>query len=57
MQRSQVLAGTTKLHHMKEDMGALDVSFSATELKEFRSELEKIQLIGVWPPESALVDQ
>lgn len=51
------IPGTTKLHHMKENMGAMDISFTSGELKEFRESLEKISLVGVRRPESALIDQ
>src|SRR5690606_29493916 len=51
------IPGTTKLHHMKENMGAMDISFSSGELREFRESLEKISLVGVRRPESALIDQ
>lgn len=51
------IPGTTKLHHVKENMGALSVKFSENELKEFRQAFEKIELVGVRTPESALVDQ
>lgn len=51
------IPGTTKLHHMKENMGALSISFTEGELKEFRENLEKIRLVGVRDPQSALTDQ
>ncbi|MBT8308669.1 MAG: aldo/keto reductase [Maribacter sp.] len=51
------IPGTTKLHHMKENMGALDIKFTVSELKEFREALEKLPLVGVRGPETALVDQ
>ncbi|MBA4744506.1 MAG: aldo/keto reductase [Muricauda sp.] len=51
------IPGTTKLHHVKENMGAMDISFTNGELKEFRASLEKISLVGVRQPESALIDQ
>jgi aryl-alcohol dehydrogenase-like predicted oxidoreductase len=50
------IPGTTKLHHMKENIGALDVKFSQEELKEFREAFSKIGLVGVRPSESALTD-
>jgi aryl-alcohol dehydrogenase-like predicted oxidoreductase len=50
------IPGTSKLHHMKENMGALDVKFSQEELKEFRGAFSKIELVGVRPPEAALID-
>ncbi len=51
------IPGTTKLHHIKENMGACAITFSDEELKEFRQAFEKIALVGVRPAESALVDQ
>lgn len=51
------IPGTTKLHHMRENMGALSISFTNGELKDFRSALEKIKLVGVRRPETALIDQ
>lgn len=51
------IPGTTKLHHMKENMGALSVKFTSEELQEFRTELEKFPLIGVRTPETALTDR
>jgi aryl-alcohol dehydrogenase-like predicted oxidoreductase len=51
------IPGTTKLHHLEEDLGALDVEFTAEELREFRKDFEAIELMGVRSFESALVDQ
>jgi aryl-alcohol dehydrogenase-like predicted oxidoreductase len=51
------IPGTTKLHHMKENMGALSITFTEGELKEFREALEEISLIGIRDPQSALTDQ
>jgi aryl-alcohol dehydrogenase-like predicted oxidoreductase len=50
------IPGTTKLHHLEEDLGALAVKFTPAELQTFRTELEKIQLMGVRKPESASQD-
>lgn len=50
------IPGTTKLHHLEENMGAMDISFTSDELKEFRNAFEKIDLIGVRLPESVLKD-
>lgn len=50
------IPGTTKLHHMKENIGALDVKFSQEELKEFRNAFSRIELVGVRSSESALTD-
>ncbi len=41
---------------MKENLGAVEISFTSAELTEFRNELENIELIGVREPASALVD-
>ncbi|MDN3643031.1 aldo/keto reductase [Lutimonas halocynthiae] len=51
------IPGTTKLHHIKENMGALNIQFTDLELNEFRGGLEKISLLGVRSFETALVDQ
>lgn len=51
------IPGTTKLHHVKENQGALSISFTDAELKDFREALEKITLVGVRNPETALIDQ
>ena len=51
------IPGTTKLHHMKENIGALNIKFTNTEIMEFREALEKIPLVGVRGPETALIDQ
>lgn len=50
------IPGTTKLHHMKENLGAYNIAFTPAELSEFRQAFEKIDLIGVRPPESTLKD-
>ncbi len=51
------IPGTTKLHHLEEDLGALRVKFTAEELQQFRKEIEAIEVKGVRSFESALVDQ
>ena len=51
------IPGTTKLHHLEEDIGALDVRFTPEELAEFRNDFSRIELVGVRAPETALVDQ
>lgn len=48
------IPGTTKLHHVVENIGAMDISFSADELKTFREAFTKIELIGVRSAESVL---
>lgn len=50
------IPGTTKLHHVQENLGALDIQFSPTELTEFRAAYSKIELAGVRKPESVLKD-
>ncbi|RMG64940.1 MAG: aldo/keto reductase, partial [Bacteroidetes bacterium] len=51
------IPGTTKLHHMKENLGALAVSFTDLELQEFRDAMERIELIGFREPASVLTDR
>ncbi|MDR8392654.1 aldo/keto reductase [Aliifodinibius sp. S!AR15-10] len=51
------IPGTTKLHHLEENLGALEIEFSADELKEFREDFEEIELAGVRSFESAVTDQ
>ena len=51
------IPGTTKLHHLEENLGALDIKFTSNELKELRDAFSKIALVGVRPAESALTDQ
>lgn len=51
------IPGTTKLHNLEEDLGALDIQFSENELKEFGNELSKIKLIGVREADSVFIDQ
>lgn len=50
------IPGTTKLHHVQENIGSINVRFSPEELKTFRQAFEKIQLVGVRTPESVLKD-
>lgn len=51
------IPGTTRLHHLDENLGAIGVTFTERELKEFRNQMEKIKLIGVRPSEAALQDK
>lgn len=51
------IPGTTKLHRVIENKGAIDITFSQDELNEFRTAFEKIALIGVRPAEAALSDK
>lgn len=40
------IPGTTQYHHMSENIGARNVTFTAAELKEFNTDLAKIKLQG-----------
>lgn len=51
------IPGSTKLHHIEENLGALRISLSSSELAEIRTAFSQIDLIGVRPPGAALVDQ
>ncbi len=51
------IPGTVKLHHVKENQGALKVTFTADELKEFRDAFEKIEIVGVRTPDTVLTDR
>jgi aryl-alcohol dehydrogenase-like predicted oxidoreductase len=51
------IPGTISPQHLAENLGALAVKFTETELREIRTEIEKFKLLGVRTPESALVDQ
>ena len=51
------IPGTTKLHHLEENTGALDIKFTADELEEFRRDFSSIELVGVRSSKSALEDQ
>ena len=51
------ISRTTKRHHVVENLGAINISFTSDELKEFRSACGKIELTGVRIPESVLQDQ
>ncbi len=46
------IPGTTKLHHLEEDLGALSIELSADELQEFRRALSQINVQGSREPES-----
>lgn len=48
------IPGTTKLHNLEEDLGALSISFTPGELKEFRTAFEQIELIGVREKDTVL---
>lgn len=51
------IPGTTKLHHLEENLGALEVKFTAEELEEFRKDFSDIELVGVRSFDSALTDK
>jgi aryl-alcohol dehydrogenase-like predicted oxidoreductase len=51
------IPGTTNLNHLKENLGANDVKFTADELKSFRTSMEGIKLQGVRTPDTLLKDQ
>jgi len=51
------IPGTTNPYHLKENLGAVDVRFTADELKEIRASLAQIKLQGVRSPDSVLVNQ
>lgn len=40
------IPGTTQMPHMKENIGAANIQFSASEWKEFSQELSKISIVG-----------
>jgi aryl-alcohol dehydrogenase-like predicted oxidoreductase len=50
------IPGTTRFHHLEENLRAADVKFSVEELRDFRAAFEKIKLMGVRAPETALKD-
>ncbi len=51
------IPGTTKLHHLKEDIGAVHIKISADELKEFRTALAGIEVQGARAPETVNRDR
>jgi aryl-alcohol dehydrogenase-like predicted oxidoreductase len=44
------IPGTTKLHRLQENLGAVDVELSEKELSELNSEISKIEIIGARYP-------
>jgi aryl-alcohol dehydrogenase-like predicted oxidoreductase len=48
--------GTTKLHHLEENLGAVKVKFTPTELAEFQAQLDAIKVVGARPRADALRD-
>lgn len=51
------IPGTTNANHLKENLGANNVTFTAGELKEVRTAIEAIKLVGVRTPDTLLKDQ
>ena len=51
------IPGTTNPNHLKENLGANNVTFTAAELKDFRTAIEAIKLQGVRTPDTLLKDQ
>ncbi|MGL5722775.1 MAG: aldo/keto reductase [Brevinema sp.] len=47
------IPGTTKLHRLEENLGAVNVVFTSTELAEIKTALDKIEIIGDRYSESA----
>jgi aryl-alcohol dehydrogenase-like predicted oxidoreductase len=47
------IPGTTKLHHLEENLGALKVQITPDELQQFRAELSEIKVVGARSPEEA----
>jgi len=50
------IPGTTKLHHVKENIGALDITITNNEIAEIRNSIKSIEIAGVREPDSALGD-
>lgn len=40
------IPGTTKLHRLKENLGAIDVELTPSEIQEINSEISKIEVVG-----------
>lgn len=51
------IPGTTNLSHLRENLGAEQVKFTAEELASMRASITPIQLAGVRSPDSVLRDQ
>ncbi|MBU68623.1 MAG: aldo/keto reductase [Cupriavidus sp.] len=51
------IPGTTSSEHLRENLGAERIKFTAPELAAIRSSISAIQLAGVRKPDSVLVDQ
>jgi aryl-alcohol dehydrogenase-like predicted oxidoreductase len=51
------IPGTTKLPHLSENLGAITIQFTKTELEEFRKAFSSINLIGMRNPEEIFTDK
>jgi aryl-alcohol dehydrogenase-like predicted oxidoreductase len=51
------IPGTTRLHHLEENLGAVAVKLTPDELREIRAAVSQIKVQGARAPESALIDQ
>ncbi|MEC7691584.1 MAG: aldo/keto reductase [Pseudomonadota bacterium] len=51
------IPGTTKLHHLEEDIGAIHTRFSDSEMADFRRQFSGIELVGMRPDDAALTDK
>lgn len=50
------IPGTTKRHHLIENIGALQIQFTVTELKAIREEFSAIKIMGVRTPDAVYKD-
>ncbi|NEN75697.1 aldo/keto reductase [Pelistega sp. NLN82] len=48
------IPGTTKVHHLLDNLGADDIQLTADELTQFHQELEAIEIVGLRLPEAIL---
>jgi aryl-alcohol dehydrogenase-like predicted oxidoreductase len=48
------IPGTTKLHRLEENLGAIDLELTFADLKEINEAVSKIQVQGERLPEAAL---
>ena len=46
------IPGTTKLHRLQENLGAVDIELSAEEVSEINSEISKIEIVGARYPKA-----
>lgn len=51
------IPGTISPQHLDENIGALQVKFTKSELSQIREEIEKFKFLGVRAPETAFIDQ